>query len=139
MHGIDVLFISRCAADERQKQPLWYVTAKMSAHSAFSAVVQLAILLFAAVFEVAGDALIRAGLRGKVIWLVVLGFSALGSYGLVLNQIPLDFSKLLGVYVALFALVSVLFGKFLFHELIASSTWLGLCVVLLGSAIIQWG
>lgn len=90
MHGIDVLFISRCAADERQKQPL-------------------------------------------------LGFSALGSYGLVLNQIPLDFSKLLGVYVALFALVSVLFGKFLFHELIASSTWLGLCVVLLGSAIIQWG
>jgi small multidrug resistance family-3 protein len=111
----------------------------MSAKSAVSAVVQLAILAFAAVFEVVGDALIRAGLRGRIVWLVVLGFSALGSYGLVLNQIPIDFSRLLGVYVGLFALVSTLFGKFLFHEAIPNGTWLGLCVVLAGSAIIQWG
>jgi len=111
----------------------------MSPNPVFSTLAQLAILAFAAVFEVAGDALIRAGLRGKVVWLVALGFSALGSYGLVLNQIPIDFSKLLGVYVGLFALVSVLFGKFLFQDAIPSSTWLGLAVVLAGSAIIQWG
>jgi len=111
----------------------------MSPTPVFSTLVQLAILAFAAVFEVGGDALIRAGLRGKVVWLVALGFSALGSYGLVLNQIPVDFSKLLGVYVGLFALVSVLFGKFLFQDAIPSSTWLGLGVVLAGSAIIQWG
>ena len=89
--------------------------------------------------EVGGDALIRAGMRGKVAWLIALGFVALGSYGLVLNQIPIDFSKLLGVYVGLFALVSILFGRFLFHEAIPNSTWLGLGVVLAGSAIIQWG
>ena len=111
----------------------------MSPSSSFSTLAQLVILVFAAVFEVGGDALIRAGLRGKAVWLVVLGFSALGSYGLVLNQIPIDFSKLLGVYVGLFALVSVVFGKVLFQEAIPNSTWLGLVVVLAGSAIIQWG
>jgi drug/metabolite transporter superfamily protein YnfA len=111
----------------------------MSPATAFSTLAQVAILVFAAVFEVGGDALIRAGMRGKVTWLIALGFVALGSYGLVLNQIPIDFSKLLGVYVGLFALVSILFGKFLFREAIPNSTWLGLAVVLLGSGIIQWG
>jgi drug/metabolite transporter superfamily protein YnfA len=111
----------------------------MSPNAAFSTLVQLSVLVFAAAFEVGGDALIRAGIRGKVSWLIALGFVILGAYGLVLNQIPIDFSKLLGVYVGLFALVSILFGKFLFHEAIPNSTWLGLSVVLAGSAIIQWG
>jgi drug/metabolite transporter superfamily protein YnfA len=111
----------------------------MSPNLAFSTFAQLAILVFAAVFEVGGDALIRAGMRGRVAWLIALGFVILGAYGLVLNQIPIDFSKLLGIYVGLFALVSILFGKFLFHEAIPNSTWLGLGVVLTGSAIIQWG
>jgi small multidrug resistance family-3 protein len=111
----------------------------MSPGPAYSTLTLAVILVLAAAFEVGGDALIRAGLRGKVLWLVVLGFCALGSYGLVLNQIAIDFSKLLGVYVGLFALVSVLFGKVLFHETVANGTWLGLAVVLAGSAIIQWG
>lgn len=111
----------------------------MSLSSALGTLAQLVILVLAAVFEVGGDALIRAGLRGKVVWLVALGFSVLGTYGLVLNQIPIDFSKLLGVYVGLFALVSIFFGKIVFQEAIPNSTWLGLGVVLAGSAIIQWG
>lgn len=110
----------------------------MSSNFDFNVPLRLTILVLAAVFEVGGDALIRAGMRGNVIWLIALGFGVLGGYGVVLNQIPIDFSKLLGVYVGLFALVSVLFGKFLFHELIPTGTWLGLGVVLLGSAIIQW-
>ena len=101
--------------------------------------VQLAVLVLAALFEVGGDALIRAGLRGKGLLSIAIGFCILGSYGLVLNQLPFDFSKLLGAYVGLFALVSVLWGMLLFKESIQLSTWLGLGVVLLGSAIIQWG
>jgi drug/metabolite transporter superfamily protein YnfA len=101
--------------------------------------VQLGVLILAALFEVGGDALIRAGLRGKGLLLIAIGFCILGSYGLVLNQINIDFSRLLGAYVGLFAVVSVLFGMFLFKETIALPTWLGLGVVLLGSAIIQWG
>jgi small multidrug resistance family-3 protein len=101
--------------------------------------VQLAVLVVAALFEVGGDALIRAGLRGKGAWLIAIGFLILGSYGLVVNLIPIDFSKLLGVYVGLFALVSILVGKFAFSETIPSSTWLGLGIVVVGSVVIQWG
>jgi small multidrug resistance family-3 protein len=101
--------------------------------------VQLVVLVLAALFEVGGDALIRAGLRGKGYLLITLGFAVLGSYGIVLNQISIDFSKLLGVYVGLFATVSVFFGRFVFSESIPTSTWVGLGIVLAGSAVIQWG
>jgi drug/metabolite transporter superfamily protein YnfA len=100
---------------------------------------QIATLVASAVCEVGGDALIRAGLRGRGLAFVAMGFCVLGFYGVVLNQVPIDFSKLLGAYVGLFALVSILLGMLLFKESIQSSTWLGLTVVLLGSAIIQWG
>ena len=100
---------------------------------------QIVVLVVAAVCEVGGDALIRAGLRGRGLSFIAIGFCILGSYGLVLNQVPIDFSKLLGAYVGLFAAVSILSGMLLFKESIQLSTWLGLSVVLLGSAIIQWG
>ena len=111
----------------------------MATGAAFSRTVQLLVLVLAALFEVSGDALIRAGLRGKGLVLIVFGFVVLGSYGVVLNQLPIDFSKLLGVYVGLFALVSILFGKLIFGETIPIATWLGLAIVLLGSAVMQWG
>jgi len=113
--------------------------AAMSETPALGRGLQLVVLVLAALFEVGGDALIRAGLRGKGFVLIAIGFVILGSYGLVLNQLSTNFSKLLGVYVGLFAVVSVLFGKFLFQESIPLSTWLGLGVVLVGSLIIQWG
>src|SRR5579885_121264 len=101
----------------------------------------LAWLLFfaAAVLEVGGDAAVRKGLRGSQSPFIVLGFVMLGCYGVVVNTVKWDFSKLLGVYVAVFALVSVLTGRYLFRETIPFSTWLGLGVILLGGAIIQFG
>ncbi len=104
-----------------------------------SPVVQLLVMLVAAALEVGGDALIRAGLRGKGLLLVLLGFVVLGSYGIAINQLPLDFSKLLGAYVGFFALVSVLCGWLLFGEAIATSTWLGLGIVIAGSLVMQFG
>jgi small multidrug resistance family-3 protein len=101
----------------------------------------LAQLLFvaAAALEVGGDAAIRTGLRGgRPLWIVV-GFLVLGSYGVVVNLIPLDFSKLLGIYVGVFAVVSVAVGRFVFAERVATTTWVGLAVILAGSAIIQLG
>jgi len=78
----------------------------------------LAWLVFfgAALLEVGGDAVIRKGLRGNNLVFVATGFVMPGCYGVVVNTVKWDFSKLLGVYVAVFALVSVLFGKFLFKE-----------------------
>jgi small multidrug resistance family-3 protein len=104
-----------------------------------SSAAQVAVMTVAALLEVLGDALIRKGLRGAGLGLVALGFVVLGSYGVVVNRLALDFSKLLGAYVGVFAIVSVLFGRIVFRETIPTSTWLGLGVVLAGSMIIQLG
>ena len=56
-----------------------------------------------------------------------------------MNLLQIDFSKLLGVYVGVFAIVSVLAGATLFRERVAGATWVGLAVILFGSAIIQFG
>jgi drug/metabolite transporter superfamily protein YnfA len=97
------------------------------------------VFIAAAVLEVGGDAIIRKGLRGSRLLLVVIGFIALGCYGIVVNTVRWDFSKMLGVYVAIFALVSILAGRFLFRETIPTSTWLGLAIILIGAAVIQFG
>lgn len=97
------------------------------------------IFLLAALLEVGGDAVIRHGLRTQGIALIVLGFVLLGSYGLMVNMVKWDFARMLGVYVAVFALTSVLFGKFVFKEVIPASTWIGLGVIIAGGLIIQYG
>jgi small multidrug resistance family-3 protein len=104
-----------------------------------SSMAQMAVMVLAAALEVGGDALVRKGLRGAGMGLVVLGFIVLGSYGIVVNRLSLDFSRLLGAYVGFFALVSVLFGRIVFQERIPTSTWVGLGVVLGGSLIIHLG
>ena len=97
------------------------------------------IFIIAAVLEVVGDATIRKGLINQNFTVVASGCLILGLYGLAVNLVKWDFSKLLGVYVALFALVSLLWGRFIFKEAIPSSTWLGLSVILAGGLIIQFG
>ena len=91
----------------------------------------------AAMFEVGGDALIRRGLNSRGMALIVAGFVVLGTYGILVNLVRLDFSRLLGAYVGWFALVSVAFGRFVFGDRVSSGTWIGLAIVLVGSLVIQ--
>ena len=93
----------------------------------------------AAILEVGGDAVVRKGLRGSGFFFILSGFVMLGCYGVVVNMVKWDFSRLLGVYVAVFALVSVLFSRFIFEETIQPSTWFGLVVIICGGMIIQFG
>ncbi len=97
------------------------------------------IFIAAATLEVAGDAVIRKGLRGSAVWFIIAGFLMLGGYGVVVNTVKWDFSRLLGVYVAVFAVVSVLAGRFVFRETIPTATWLGLAIIVVGGAVIQAG
>ena len=98
-------------------------------------------LLFiaAALLEVGGDAVIRRGLRGRSAGWILLGCASLAFYGIVVNSVRWDFSKLLGVYIGFFAAVSVLFGRFVFREEIPASTWLGLAIIIFGGLVIQFG
>jgi drug/metabolite transporter superfamily protein YnfA len=104
----------------------------------FSALTYL-FLLAAAVLEVGGDAVIRKGMRGSGLLVIALGFVMLGTYGVVVNLVPWDFSRLLGVYVAVFATVALLFGRYAFGEVIPMATWLGLLIIIVGAAVIQVG
>jgi small multidrug resistance family-3 protein len=97
------------------------------------------IFLAAAVLEVGGDAVIRKGLRGNAWTYIALGCCMLAVYGIVVNLVKWDFSKLLGVYVAVFAIVSVLAGRFLFGENVAPTTWLGVGIIAVGGLVIQFG
>jgi drug/metabolite transporter superfamily protein YnfA len=63
----------------------------------------------------------------------------LAVYGVLVNVVTWDFSRLLGVYVAVFALVSVLWGRLVFQETVPLSTWLGVGIICAGGAVIQFG
>jgi drug/metabolite transporter superfamily protein YnfA len=99
----------------------------------------MAVLPLAALLEIAGDALIRKGMRGGGLVAIVVGFVVLGAYGLVVNQLQIDFSKLLGAYVGIFAVVSVAVGRLAFKEDVATSTWIGLAIIFAGSMVIHLG
>jgi small multidrug resistance family-3 protein len=95
------------------------------------------VFVFAAVLEVGGDAVIRRGLRREKVWFVLCGCLLLMAYGLVVNLLKWDFSRLLGVYIAVFALVTVLVSRFVLGEKVPPSTWAGLGLIVLGGLIIQ--
>jgi small multidrug resistance family-3 protein len=99
----------------------------------------MAVLGLAALLEIAGDALIRKGMRGGGLVAILVGFVVLGAYGLVVNQLQIDFSRLLGAYVGFFAVASVAVGRLAFKEGVATSTWIGLAIILAGSMVIHLG
>ena len=55
------------------------------------------IFIGAAMLEVGGDAVVRKGLRGGSLALILSGCALLGCYGVVVNTVKWDFSRLLGV------------------------------------------
>ena len=63
----------------------------------------------------------------------------LGGYGIVVNLLNLDFSKLLGAYIGIFAVVSVVVGRVVFRDHVPASTWIGLVIILAGSLVIHAG
>jgi small multidrug resistance family-3 protein len=97
------------------------------------------IFVSAAILEVGGNAVVRKGLRGNCLAIVMLGFVMLGCYGIVVNILKWDFSRLLGVYVSIFALISISFGRYVFQENVSPATWIGLFIIIFGGMVIQFG
>jgi small multidrug resistance family-3 protein len=97
------------------------------------------VFIAAALLEVGGDAVIRRGLRGRSAAWVLAGCATLAAYGVVVNSLKWDFSKLLSVYIGFFAAASILVGRLVFSEHVPATTWLGLALILCGGLIIQLG
>ncbi len=92
----------------------------------------LAILVMAAVMEVAGDALVRGGLQRRTGWLLLAGAVTLATYGLLVNLTKLDFSRLMGLYIVAFFLVAQATAILFFGETPGRGVLVGGALVVLG-------
>jgi len=76
----------------------------------------LLILVAASALEVGGDALVRIGLAGPT-YSIAAGAATLLAYGVVVNKSGLDFNRLMGVYIAVFFVVSQVIAFLLFKQI----------------------
>lgn len=98
-----------------------------------------AALILAALLEVGGDALVRSGLRGGG---RVAGFAAgavaLFAYGVVVNAPRWDFGRLLGVYIAVFFVVSQVIAYFAFRGRPTTPILVGGSLVVIGGLVMAF-
>jgi drug/metabolite transporter superfamily protein YnfA len=94
------------------------------------------VLVVAALLEVTGDALTRMGLRGQPLWLIAGGLT-LFVYSVVVNQGQFDFGRLMGVYIAVFFLVSQVIAFAFFRDVPGYKTIAGGLLIVIGGAMIM--
>jgi len=109
-----------------------------------NAVAVLLVLLVAAYLEISGDVKIGQGFAAQSAAAVALGWVLLGLYGVFVNGYNLltkgmNFSKMLGVYIAVFALVNLLLGWRRAPAEVTGATIVGTAVIVCGGLIIQFG
>lgn len=95
----------------------------------------LAILILAALLEVGGDALVRIGLRSYGYPLAAGAFT-LVAYGVLVNQTSVDFNRLMGIYIAIFFVVSQVISLILFKQIPDDRILLGGGFIVTGGLLI---
>ena len=93
-------------------------------------------LIIAALLEVGGDALVRWGLKGGRILGFVLGAVVLFTYGVFVNTPKWDFGRLLGIYIAIFFVVSQFVSIFVFGETLRLPTLIAGVLIASGGVIL---
>ncbi|MGI4802708.1 MAG: hypothetical protein ACRYG8_53495 [Janthinobacterium lividum] len=100
----------------------------------------LALLVLATSLEASGDAIIRIGLGPHRtllrIGLMLTGGAVLYCYGLTLNLAPLDWGRLIGVYVAVFFVVAQIINLVFFRTAPTLPIMIGGLFILAGGMII---
>ncbi|HZP83182.1 MAG TPA: hypothetical protein VFB21_16185 [Chthonomonadaceae bacterium] len=95
------------------------------------------LLVLAALLEVGGDAGMRAGLQGKRSGFLV-GAWLLLSYGVMVNLPKWDFGRLLGVYIAVFFVVSQVIAVLAFQERLRAPTLVGGALIVAGGLVLTF-
>jgi small multidrug resistance family-3 protein len=97
-------------------------------------------LVLAALLELGGDAAMRHGLlRTAWPWLV-LGAATLTAYGVAVNfNRRIDFGRVMGLYIAVFFIVSQVLSFLIFGERPTSNLLLGGALIVAGGLVIQSG
>ncbi len=95
----------------------------------------LIILIVAAALEVGGDALVRLGLDGPKFWMAG-GAITLFAYGVLVNTSGVDFNRLMGIYIAVFFLVSQIISWAIFGQVPDDRILLGGGFIVAGGLVI---
>jgi hypothetical protein len=102
----------------------------------------LILLIVATVLEAGGDAVVRMGLYGHVglvrVGLFVGGAALLFGYGLFLNLAPLEFGRVVGLYIATLFVVWQLINFFAFRSLPTLPVLVGGALIIAGGAIVTY-
>ncbi len=108
----------------------------------FTAVHPLLLLLLATTLEVSGDALVRTALFRHVglvrIGLWLLGGALLLGYGTFLNLAPVEFERIVGLYIATLFVVWQLISLIAFRAVPTVPIVLGGALVIAGGCIITF-
>jgi len=103
-------------------------------------IASLLALVVAAILEISGDGVIRVGLARASAPLLVAGAALLGVYGFAVNyNRTIDFSRLMGTYIAVFFVVSQLIGLVAFGERPSARLLVGGALIVAGGIWIQLG
>lgn len=96
----------------------------------------IVVLVLAASLEITGDALIRRGL-GQSTWVLMLcGSALLIGYGFVVNaNRAIDFGRLMGLYIAIFFVVSQVVSVALLGERPAMPVLMGGALIVSGGLV----
>jgi len=97
----------------------------------------VALLVLSALLEVGGDAGIRSGLQGRQAGFLI-GSLLLIAYGFVVNLSKLDFGKLMGLYIAIFFVVSQVIAITVFKEKLHAPTLLGGALIIAGGCVLTF-
>jgi drug/metabolite transporter superfamily protein YnfA len=102
----------------------------------------LGLLIIATVLEAAGDAVVRIGLREKAmlprIGLFLAGTALLFGYGLILNLAPVEFGRVVGVYIATLFVVWQIVSFVAFRSTPTLPTLAGGALIIAGGSIVAF-
>ncbi len=100
----------------------------------------LILLVIATILEVSGDAMIRMGIYGHAgltrVGLFVLGAALLFGYGTFLNLAPLEFGRVVGLYIGTLFLVWQVINWLVFRASPTLPILLGGALIIAGGAIV---
>ena len=100
-------------------------------------------LIVATLFEVCGDAIIRTSIYNHT-GIMRIGFMLIGTillfcYGFSLNIAPVEFGKVVGLYIATLLIVWQVINYIVFHKLPSLAIIIGGAMVVVGGLIITFG
>jgi small multidrug resistance family-3 protein len=99
-------------------------------------VLNLFFLVLAITLEACGDASIRIGLRGHKPLSFVIGAVLVIGYGMIVGFPTWSFSRTMGVYIALFFIISQIVARVVLHERMERPTFVGGILIVSGGLVI---